>query len=133
MFSSFVNRSGPALLIAIGFLLIAVGSVGWVQAGKDYERMQSIVAERVFTQALIEQYGSRAALRIGEDMTSSERERHRAEARQYVMADDTNPIHRTFKSDRRRSLVQLFVGTLLTLFAGGTYMRMIRKKGILPE
>lgn len=133
MFSPIVNRSGPALLIAIGFLLISVGTVGWLQAGNDYERMKSNTTERMFTQALIQEFGSRSALRIGEDMSASEQELYRSAARKQIMADTNNPIHATFRSERRRALLQLVVGSLLTLFAGNVYMRMIRKKGILPE
>ena len=133
MFSPIVNRSGPALLIGIGFLLISVGTVGWLQAGNDYERMQRNTTERMFTQALINEFGSRSALRIGEDMSASEQELYRSAARKQIMEDSSNPIHATFRSECRRALLQLVVGGLLTLFAGRIYMRMIRKKGILPE
>ena len=109
-------------------MLITVGSYGWVQANQSYQRMISIQTERLFTQALISEYGSRSALRIGEQMSATEQQRYRSRARQAILDDENQPIHAIHKADRRRSLLQLVVGAIVTLVAGRGYFNIVRSK-----
>ena len=114
--------------MAAGFLLITVGSYGWVKSSQDYERMLAITSERLFTSELINEYGSRSALRIGEQMSPAEQQQYRDRARQTILADESQPIHANFKADRRRSVLQLVVGIAVTLVAGRVYYKIVRPK-----
>ena len=129
MFSLFSTRAGPALFITLGLLLTAVGGYGWIAADRESDRLISHEVERRFTLALINDYGSRAALRIGEDMTESERNGHRQRFRQQIASEKTFGAHAQRKSAKKLSVFQMLIGLVFLCLAGRGYAKVFKVFG----